>query len=138
MAPTTLKVLLQKFPKERIKVASLESILKPDGSAGPLHDGTHGVQVNNAIRMINQQANPGPREVVHLVRSAKQSQEATFCITGDVTAAHRLFRVREADWPLLCCRVRDDSPVIWYNKVGAFGFRPRHSCGRGCLKSEGA
>ena len=56
------------------------------------------------------------------MRSAKQSQEATFCITGDVTAAHRLFLVREADWPLLCCRVHSDSPVVWYNKVGTFGI----------------
>ncbi|CAE7226635.1 FCPC [Symbiodinium sp. CCMP2592] len=61
-------------------------------------------------------------EVVHLVRSAKQSQEATFCLTGDVTAAHRLFLVREADWPLLCCKVRNDTPVVWYNKVGTFGI----------------
>ena len=98
------------------------SLLKPDGSARPLHDGTHGVQVNNNIRLLNQQSNPGPKEVVHLVRSAKQSQEATFCITGDVTAAHRLFLVREADWPLLCCKVRSDSPVVWYNKVGTFGI----------------
>ena len=98
------------------------SLLKPDGSARPLHDGTHGVQVNNNIRLLNQQSNPGPKEVVHLVRSAKQSQEATFCIAGDVTAAHRLFLVREADWPLLCCKVRSDSPVVWYNKVGTFGI----------------
>ncbi|CAE7937949.1 FCPC [Symbiodinium necroappetens] len=122
MAPSTLPVLEQRYGKDRVRIASLGSLLKPDGSARPLHDGTHGVRVNNGIRMLNQQANPGPREVVHLVRSAKQSQEATFCLTGDVTAAHRLFLVRESDWPLLCCRLRDDSPVIWYNKVGTFGI----------------
>ena len=122
MSPTTLPVLEQKYGKDRVRIASLGSLMKPDGSARPLHDGTHGVHVNNRIRLLNQQSNPGPREVVHLVRSAKQSQEATFCITGDVTAAHRLFLVREVDWPLLCCRVRSDSPVVWYNKVGTFGI----------------
>ena len=122
MSPTTLPVLEQKYGKDRVRIASLGSLIKPDGSARPLHDGTHGVHVNNRIRLLNQQSNPGPREVVHLVRSAKQSQEATFCITGDVTAAHRLFLVREVDWPLLCCRVRSDSPVVWYNKVGTFGI----------------
>ncbi|CAE7776784.1 unnamed protein product, partial [Symbiodinium microadriaticum] len=122
MAPSTLPVLEQKYGKDRVRIASLGSLLKPDGSARPLHDGTHGVRVNNSIRMLNQQANPGPREVVHLVRSARQSQEATFCLTGDVTAAHRLVLVKENDWPLLCCRLRDDSPVIWYNKVGTFGI----------------
>ncbi|OLQ11786.1 hypothetical protein AK812_SmicGene4399 [Symbiodinium microadriaticum] len=122
MAPSTLPVLEQRYGKDRVRIASLGSLLKPDGSARRLHDGTHGVRVNNGIRMLNQQANLGPREVVHLVRSAKQSQEATFCLTGDVTAAHRLFLVRESDWPLLCCRLRDDSPVVWYNKVGTFGI----------------
>ena len=122
MSPSTLPVLEQKYGRDRVRIASLGSLLKPDGSARPLHDGTHGVHVNNNIRLLNQQSNPGPKEVVHLVRSAKQSQEATFCITGDVTAAHRLFLVREADWPLLCCKVRSDSPVVWYNKVGTFGI----------------
>ena len=110
MAPSTLPVLEQKYGKDRVRIASLGSLLKPDGSARPLHDGTHGVQVNNNIKLLNQQVNPGPREVVHLVRSAKQSQEATFCITGDVTAAHRLFLVRELDWPLLCCKVDASFP----------------------------
>ncbi|CAE7267906.1 FCPC [Symbiodinium sp. CCMP2592] len=122
MAPSTLPVLEQKYGRDRVRIASLGSLIKPDGSARPLHDGTHGVHVNNGIRLLNQQSNPGPQEVVHLVRSAKQSQEATFCLTGDVTAAHRLFLVREADWPLLCCKVRNDTPVVWYNKVGTFGI----------------
>ncbi|CAE7433740.1 unnamed protein product, partial [Symbiodinium sp. CCMP2456] len=41
---------------------------------------------------------------------------------GDVTAAHRLFLVREMDWPLLCCKVDNSSPVVWYNRVGTFGI----------------
>ena len=58
MAPSTLPVLEQKYGKDRVRIASLGSLLKPDGSARPLHDGTHGVRVNNGIRMLNQQANP--------------------------------------------------------------------------------
>ncbi|CAE7884862.1 mettl24, partial [Symbiodinium necroappetens] len=114
MAPSTLPVLEQRYGKDRVRIASLGSLLKPDGSARPLHDGTHGVRVNNGIRMLNQQANPGPREVVHLVRSAKQSQEATFCLTGDVTAAHRLFLVRESDWP---CAARFLLTIWFYHLV---------------------
>ena len=122
MEPTTLPVLRERFGVDRIRVASLGAIIKPDGTARPLHDGTHGVNVNNNIKLLNQQSNPGPREVVHLVRSARQCREATFCLTGDVTAAHRLFKVRESDWPLMCCKVHETSPVVWLNKVGTFGI----------------
>ena len=122
MAPSTLPVLEQKYGKDRVRIASLGSLLKPDGSARPLHDGTHGVQVNNGIRMLNQQANPALVRWCISFAAPSRVKKATFCITGDVTAAHRLFLVRESDWPLLCCRLRDDSPVIWYNRVGTFGI----------------
>ena len=122
MEPTTLPVLRERFGVDRIRVASLGAIIKPDGTARPLHDGTHGVHVNNNIKLLNQQSNPGPREVVHLVRSARQCREATFCLTGDVTAAHRLCKVREYDWPLMCCKLHETSPVVWLNKVGTFGI----------------
>ena len=40
---------------------------------------------------------------------------------ADIQAAHRLVKVREKDWRLLCCRAHSDSPVVWVNCVGTFG-----------------
>ena len=122
MFPSTLPVLRERFGHDRVRVASLGAIMKDDGTARPLHDATHGVHVNNHIRLLNQQANPGPSEVVHMVRAAQESKEACFALTGDVSSAHRLVRIREADWGLLACRVKDDSPVVWVNKVATFGL----------------
>ena len=121
MFPSTLPVLRERFGPDRVRVASLGAILKEDGTARPLHDATHGVHVNTRIRILNQQANPGPSEVVHMVRAAQECKEACFAISGDVSSAHRLVRIREADWGLLSCRVKDDSPVVWVNKVATFG-----------------
>ena len=121
MFPSTLPVLRERFGPDRVRIASLGAILKEDGTARPLHDATHGVHVNTRIRILNQQANPGPSEVVHMVRAAQECKEACFAISGDVSSAHRLVRIREADWGLLSCRVKDDSPVVWVNKVAAFG-----------------
>ena len=121
MFPSTLPVLRERFGPDRVRIASLGAILKEDGTARPLHDATHGVHVNTRIRLLNQQANPGPSEVVHMVRAAQECKEACFAISGDVSSAHRLVRIREADWGLLSCRVKDDSPVVWVNKVATFG-----------------
>ena len=49
MASTTLGALKQEFAEDRITVASMGAIRKPDGSVRPVHDGTHGVHVNQEI-----------------------------------------------------------------------------------------
>ena len=41
MAPTTLPVLTSKYGKEKVRVASMAAIMKPDGGVRPLHDATH-------------------------------------------------------------------------------------------------
>ena len=43
--PTTLGALREEYPEDRIRVASMGAIEKPDGSVRPVHDGTHGVLV---------------------------------------------------------------------------------------------
>ncbi|OLP76746.1 hypothetical protein AK812_SmicGene43280, partial [Symbiodinium microadriaticum] len=67
MFPTTLGALKEKFGSERIRIASLGAIGKPDGGARPIHDATHGVQVNNAIKIESQQAVPGPADLAYVV-----------------------------------------------------------------------
>ena len=105
MFPTTLGALKEQFGSERIRIASLGAIGKPDGTARPIHDGTHGVQVNNAIRIESQQAVPGPAELSFVVDEPIRRGEVPFCISADVSAAHRLSKVRRRDWPYLACRM---------------------------------
>ena len=49
MYPTRFSTLKQEFGEERIRIAAMAAIAKPDGTVRPLHDGTHSVQVNNRI-----------------------------------------------------------------------------------------
>ena len=121
MFPTTLGALKEQFGTERIRIASLGAIGKPDGGARPIHDATHGVQVNNAIKIESQQAVPGPADLSYVVEEPIRRGEVPFCVSADVTAAHRLSKVRRQDWPYLACRVDDTSPTIWVNTVGTFG-----------------
>ena len=121
MFPTTLPVLINKYGKDKVRVASMAAITKPDGGVRPLHDATHSVMVNHEIRYSDQIQCPGPAEVAAMVREASESGEAPFCLSADIRAAHRLFKIREADWPYLACKCDSNSQVVWTNKVGTFG-----------------
>ena len=122
MFPTTLGALRQEYPPERIRVASMGAIVKPDGSVRPIHDGTHGVGVNNEIRLENQLAVPGPAEMAFAVRHSGALQEIPLAVSADVSSAHRLYKHRRSDWPLMACRASSDADTVWVNCVGTFGI----------------
>eukprot|EP00435_Cladocopium_sp_Y103_P066172 s60_g28.t1 len=122
MYPSRLSVLKDEFGEERIRVASMAAILKPDGTVRPLHDGTHSVRVNNSIVYRDQIQCPGPAEVAAVVRESVESREAPFCVSADIKAAHRLVKIRRRDWPYMCCRADTASQTVWVNKVGTFGI----------------
>ncbi|CAK8989873.1 unnamed protein product, partial [Durusdinium trenchii] len=75
MYPTRYSVLKEEFGEERIRIASMAAITKPDGSIRPLHDGTHSVQVNNRIVYRDQIQCPGPPEVASVVRESVETRE---------------------------------------------------------------
>ena len=62
MYPSTLPVLNEKYGAEKLRVASMAAISKPDGGVRPLHDGTHSVVVNHEIKYADQLQCPGPPE----------------------------------------------------------------------------
>ena len=121
MFPTTVGALRSQHPGATILVAALGAIVKPDQSVRPLHDGTHFVQLNNEITIQDQLQYPGPHDATAAIREARETGEAVFTVSGNISAAHRRVKVRKKDWPLLCCRVDSDSKVIWVNRVGTFG-----------------
>jgi hypothetical protein len=45
MFPLRLLVATERFGEDKVRVAAMAAITKPDGSVRPLHDGTHSVQV---------------------------------------------------------------------------------------------
>ena len=122
MYPSTLGALKSEFPGKPILVAALGAIAKPDGSVRPLHDGTHYVQVNNGIKFSDQLQYPGPHDVTALIREARDSGEAPFTLSADISAAHRRVKIRREDWHLLACKSSSASEVVWVNKVGTFGI----------------
>ena len=122
MQPTTLGALKSDYPESRIRIASMGAIVKPDGSVRPIHDGTHGVGVNNGIALTNHVSVPGPGEMAFAVRQSAVMCETPLAVSADVKAAHRLLLHRKSDWALLACRASSEDDVVWINKVGTFGI----------------
>ena len=120
MEPSKMSVLRARYG-DRLRVAAMAAISKPDGGVRPLHDATHSVMVNHATKYRDQLQCPGPAEVAAVVREAVETREAVFCVSADIRAAHRLVKLREEDWPYVCCRADSLSEVVWINKVGTFG-----------------
>ena len=103
-----------------VSVASLGAIEKKDGSYRVIHDATHGVSVNSAIKVRDQICCPGGGD---LRRAMQTLPTAFFSLSGD--------------WKHLCCRTgtkKDD--VIWVNCVGTFGVSSAAYRALGDLRSS--
>ena len=96
MHPSKMGVLREEFG-DRLRIASMAAIQKPDGSVRPLHDATHSVMVNHAILYQDKIECPGPAEIAAIVREATETKEAPFCVSADIRAAHRLVKIRRSD-----------------------------------------
>ena len=110
-----------------VRVAAQGALEKSETEFRIIHDGTHGVNINNHIVNPNLQRFPGPaeqREIMTLCSTERPGVH--FGIQADVSKAHRRFLHREADLGLLACTtvsgpVCDDS-LIFINRVGTFGI----------------
>ena len=69
-----------------VSVASLGAIEKKDGSYRVIHDATHGLSVNSAIKVRDQIRCPGAGD---FRRAMQTLPTAFFSLSGDVARAHR-------------------------------------------------
>ena len=66
-------------------------------------DGTHGVNINQAIKVRDQGAAPGAPDVKRAMKDEADVQAALFVLVVDIEGAHNLVPVREEDWRHQCC-----------------------------------
>ena len=78
---------------ERLRIASLGSIKKGDGSFRVLHDGTHKVHLNPEIRARDQVDLPGIKEEKIIMRDLAARGCSGFSLVADVDKAHRRFHL---------------------------------------------
>ena len=122
MMPLSEAEAKRRYSDQSLRVAAQGMLEKPDGGHRIIHDGTHGVQLNNQILIEDRLENPGPREMACIMETSMASGErCIFSLNADIAKAHRRVLVRKEDWGVQACRTSSTSSVIWLNKVGTFG-----------------
>ena len=103
-------------------LAAIEKGLVEDGSVEVrvIHDGTHGVDVNRFICVLDGGLNPiaSDNKAAHRLQLARGAPH--FGLTVDVKGAHRLVVIRPDDWPLIACQLEPGGDVF-LNRAGTFG-----------------
>ena len=82
---------------KNLRVAAL-GVVAEKAKIRVVHDGSHHVEVNHAIRPRDQQRCPGAGELRTLLRERRLSGLRGFAVVGDVSKAHRRIPVRPSDW----------------------------------------
>ncbi|CAE7836264.1 unnamed protein product [Symbiodinium sp. CCMP2592] len=83
MFPLSLAEAKARFPGPAPRIAAQAVIPKPDHEFRVVHDGTHGVHVNNEIVMLDRLESPGPREISSIQKLGMVAEEkGTFGIAS--------------------------------------------------------
>lgn len=109
---------------DTFRIAAQGAIDKKDGTYRVIFDGTHGIQLNNNIRIRDRVAFPQIGEGRLAMDHGRRTRPGPhFSLLADISKAHRRFVYREQDHGYLCCRSdREPTPSrIWVNRVGTFG-----------------
>ena len=101
---------------DELFIASLGAVPKSDQTVRVVHDATHGLHVNDRIRVRDAQTYPTGAD---LKVALEQLPGAYFSLSGDIARAHRLVRVRRQDW---CRQASAATSMIFLNTVGTFGL----------------
>ena len=94
MVATTEGKVRQEFGEGRLLVAAMGALQKPNGEVRPLHDGTHGIRLNNHIVIEDRLEVPGPPEMIEMAARARDTKEAPLAISADIAQAHRRVKIR--------------------------------------------
>eukprot|EP00435_Cladocopium_sp_Y103_P011931 s1588_g3.t1 len=116
------KEAAKQYPGDALRIAAQGILDKPDGGHRIIHDGTHGVHLNNQIQSACRLENPGPRELSTIMRLSEEAKEKViFGVNGDIAKAHRRVKVRRQDWGVQACRSAQGTGILWLNRTGTFG-----------------
>ena len=106
---------------DTLHIASLGVVVEKD-KIRVVHDGAHGVKVNNRIRVRDHVRMPTAGEIRSLLTERRRERRRTFALLGDASKAHRRIKVKAKDWGYQACRLKPGT--VWINKVGTYGISP--------------
>ena len=108
---------------EHRAVAALAVLVEDEitGKKRVIHDGTHGVKVNQRIRCQDKVRMPGPREKRRLLEEFSEERSVVLSLVGDFAKAHQRFIYQRRERGFLACKADSASSEVYVNRVGTFG-----------------
>ncbi len=113
---------------EKLTIAALGAIEKSDDTFRIIFDASNKVCLNHRIRVQDQVRMPVWQDIAKYLETFSAGAGVRFCLTFDVSHAHRQIPVREEDWGYLACRAEEgsvdditDQHEVYINTVGTFG-----------------
>ena len=113
---------IKEFGENRAVAALAVLVEDEQGKKRVIHDGSHGVQVNQRIRCRDKIRMPCAREKRALLEEYEEEGAIVLSLVGDFEAAHRRFKYMRDEQGFLACKCRSDSPIVYINLVGTFGI----------------
>lgn len=117
--PLTLLEAHRKYPGPRIAAAGALA-MDLEGGIRVIHDGTHGVLLNQKIRMRDKVAFPGLAEARWILAFIHHWRLRCVGAKGDVRKAHRRAKVSTKYYPKLGAKLREDE--VYVNLVGSLAI----------------
>ena len=110
----------------RLTIASLGALVKSTDPGGDpvlrlLFDGTHGVRINTAIRVRDQQQTPMTGDIKTQLRVQSASGRPAYALTFDIEGAHENIPVHPDDWAYQAVRGVDEN-WVYIMLFGVFGM----------------
>ena len=90
MVATTEGAVKQEFGEGQLLIAAMGALVKPSGQIRPLHDGTHGIRLNNSIKVLDRLEHPGPADIVEVVAPPSACAPTSPWPTGGQRSAGRI------------------------------------------------
>ena len=117
--------MAKKLFGEKLAIASLAAVQKgtrPDGSVEIriVQDGTHGININSSIEVLNHVAHPAANDVQRILQECMDSGVPHYAAVANVREAHRQIHVDPQDAPLQSCQLEPGGP-LFVCMVATFG-----------------
>ena len=111
---------------DRIAVAAVGTVHKGWDDLGAedfrlIHDATHGVLVNQKIKVRDVDEAPSAKDLKRLQAAKSRRKSHIKGLAADAKHAHKLVLVRPTDWGLQSCRASDKDP-LFVNSRGTYGL----------------
>ena len=99
-------------------VAALAVLVEDEASGKKrvIHDGAHGIGVNNRIKCRDKVRMPGPSKKRKVLEDLEEAREVVVALVGGFEKAHRRFLYQPCERGFLACKVSEEDKFVYIHQ----------------------